>query len=80
MTTVSFSASHMTSLSRLAARASAAAEAIESLLPPEADRIADLGCGTGIVTVRMCRPGRQARQEAGDPAAARTARAAIASA
>jgi len=40
------------------ARASAAAEAIESLLPPAADRIADLGCGTGIVTVRMRRPGR----------------------
>jgi len=38
------------------ARASAAAEAIESLLPPAADRIADLGCGTDIVTVRMCRP------------------------
>jgi len=40
------------------ARASAAADAIETLLPPSADRIADLGCGTGIVTVRMQRPGR----------------------
>lgn len=40
------------------ARASAAAEAVERLLPPGAARIADLGCGTGIVTVRLLRPGR----------------------
>ena len=40
------------------ARATAAADAIETLLPPAAVRIADLGCGTGIVTVRMLGPGR----------------------
>lgn len=40
------------------ARASAAADAIESLLPPAAARIADVGCGTGIVTVHLRRPGR----------------------
>ncbi len=40
------------------ARAGAAADAIERLLPPAVTRIADLGCGTGIVTVRMLRPGR----------------------
>jgi SAM-dependent methyltransferase len=40
------------------ARASAAADAIEGLLPPAAARIADAGCGTGIVTARLRRPGR----------------------
>ena len=43
------------------ARASAAAEAIEVLLRQAgggAARIADLACGTGIVTVRLARPGR----------------------
>jgi SAM-dependent methyltransferase len=43
------------------ARADAAAGAIASLLPPAArdgGRIADVGCGTGIVTVRLLRPGR----------------------
>ncbi len=43
------------------ARADAAAEAIETLLPLAAGagaRIADVGCGTGIVTVRLARPGR----------------------
>ena len=43
------------------ARADAAAGAIETLLPAAAGgvtRIADVGCGTGIVTVRLVRPGR----------------------
>jgi SAM-dependent methyltransferase len=43
------------------ARADAAADAIEALLPAatgRAARIADVGCGTGIVTVRLLRPGR----------------------
>jgi SAM-dependent methyltransferase len=43
------------------ARADAAADAIEALLPAaagQAARIADVGCGTGIVTVRLLRPGR----------------------
>jgi len=43
------------------ARADAAAGAIEMLLPlavRESARIADVGCGTGIVTVRLLRPGR----------------------
>jgi SAM-dependent methyltransferase len=47
------------------ARADAAAYAIEALLPAaarvapgRAARIADVGCGTGIVTVRLIRPGR----------------------
>jgi SAM-dependent methyltransferase len=43
------------------ARADAAARAIETLLSlaaGEATRLADVGCGTGIVTVRLLRPGR----------------------
>ena len=43
------------------ARADAAAHAIETLLPAAARavaRVADVGCGTGIVTVRVLRPGR----------------------
>jgi len=43
------------------ARADAAADAIETLLMPAAGdvgRLADIGCGTGIVTVRLLRPGR----------------------
>ena len=40
------------------ARADAAADAIETLLPEGSVRIADVGCGTGIVTVRLVRPGR----------------------
>lgn len=43
------------------ARASAAADAIEVLLRHAADGaapIADVACGTGIVTVRLARPGR----------------------
>jgi SAM-dependent methyltransferase len=43
------------------ARADAAAGAIETLLPlagRSGTRIADVGCGTGIVTVRLVRPGR----------------------
>ena len=43
------------------ARAQAAARAIETLLSftaGNAVRVADIGCGTGIVTVRLPRPGR----------------------
>jgi ubiquinone/menaquinone biosynthesis C-methylase UbiE len=40
------------------ARATAAAEAIERLLPESARALADLACGTGIVTQRLGRPGR----------------------
>jgi SAM-dependent methyltransferase len=43
------------------ARADAAARAIETLLARaagDAARLADIGCGTGIVTVRLLRPGR----------------------
>jgi SAM-dependent methyltransferase len=43
------------------ARADAAAHAIGTLLPAAAGgtaRIADVGCGTGIVTARLLRPGR----------------------
>lgn len=40
------------------ARADAAARAIQRLLPAEGTvRIADVGCGTGIVTARLLRPG-----------------------
>jgi len=40
------------------ARADAAADAIQTLLPAGGTvRIADVGCGTGIVTVRLLRPG-----------------------
>jgi SAM-dependent methyltransferase len=38
------------------ARAVAAATAIESLLPPGAATLADLACGTGIVTTRLRAP------------------------
>jgi SAM-dependent methyltransferase len=43
------------------ARAGAAADAIETVLPladGNVARIVDAGCGTGIVTVRLLRPGR----------------------
>jgi SAM-dependent methyltransferase len=41
------------------ARADAAAAAIETLLEvPLPFRVVDVGCGTGIVTVRLVRPGR----------------------
>jgi SAM-dependent methyltransferase len=43
------------------ARADAAARAIEALLARaagDAVRLADIGCGTGIVTCRLLRPGR----------------------
>jgi SAM-dependent methyltransferase len=43
------------------ARADAAAHAIETLLARaagDAVRLTDIGCGTGIVTVRLLRPGR----------------------
>ena len=41
------------------ARADAAAGAIQALLPAGGTvRIADVGCGTGIVTVRLLRPGQ----------------------
>ena len=43
------------------ARAQAAADAIETLLTgmgAARARIVDVGCGTGIVTVRLARPGR----------------------
>lgn len=39
-------------------RARAAADAIGSLIPGSAVTIADVGCGTGIVTVRLAGPGR----------------------
>ena len=40
------------------ARADAAADAIQTLLSAGGTvRIADVGCGTGIVTVRLLRPG-----------------------
>ncbi len=38
-------------------RAEAAAAAVLSLLPAEAATLLDLGCGTGIVTARLGRPG-----------------------
>ena len=44
------------------ARADAAADAIETLLARAArgvERVADVACGTGIVTVRLARPGRR---------------------
>ena len=41
------------------ARASAAAAAVEALLPRDTTMLADLACGTGIVTVRLNRPGRR---------------------
>lgn len=40
------------------ARADAAAAAIDGLLPPGVTTVVDVGCGTGIVTVRLVRPGR----------------------
>lgn len=41
------------------ARAASAAAAVRALLPPDTARLADLACGTGIVTARLRRPGRQ---------------------
>jgi SAM-dependent methyltransferase len=41
------------------ARARAAAEAIERLLPGDARVVLDLACGTGIVTTRLRAPGRR---------------------
>ncbi|GAA3282694.1 class I SAM-dependent methyltransferase [Streptomyces lavendulae] len=38
-------------------RAGAAAAAVLGLLPPHARTLLDLGCGTGIVTARLTRPG-----------------------
>ncbi|MFD8983331.1 class I SAM-dependent methyltransferase [Streptomyces sp. NPDC059564] len=38
-------------------RAEAAAAAVLGLLPPHARTLLDLGCGTGIVTARLTRPG-----------------------
>jgi SAM-dependent methyltransferase len=39
-------------------RAVAAAEAVSRLLPPDARTVADIACGTGIVTRLLRRPGR----------------------
>ncbi len=39
------------------ARAEAAAQAIRALLPAGGLRLADVGCGTGIVTARLAAPG-----------------------
>ncbi|MFI7451928.1 class I SAM-dependent methyltransferase [Nonomuraea sp. NPDC049714] len=41
------------------ARAEAAAEAVERLLPEGARVVVDVACGTGIVTARLRRPGRR---------------------
>jgi precorrin-6B methylase 2 len=41
------------------ARAEAAAEAVEELLPRQARVVVDVACGTGIVTTRLRRPGRR---------------------
>lgn len=41
------------------ARAAAAAEAVERLLPGTTRTVVDLACGTGIVTTRLRRPGRR---------------------
>ncbi|MFF2042740.1 class I SAM-dependent methyltransferase [Kitasatospora sp. NPDC058170] len=40
------------------ARAAAAAEAVERLLPAGTRTLVDVACGTGIVTTRLCRPTR----------------------
>jgi SAM-dependent methyltransferase len=40
------------------ARAAAAAEAVERLLPEATQMLVDVGCGTGIVTTRLRRPMR----------------------
>jgi SAM-dependent methyltransferase len=40
------------------ARAAAAAAAVQALLPSGTTTLADLGCGTAIVTTRLGRPGR----------------------
>ncbi len=40
------------------ARAAATAEAVERLLPAGTRTLVDVGCGTGIVTTRLCRPTR----------------------
>jgi ubiquinone/menaquinone biosynthesis C-methylase UbiE len=41
------------------ARAAAAADAVERLLPKGARAVVDVACGTGIVTRRLRRPGRE---------------------
>jgi len=41
------------------ARAAAAAAAVEDLLPADVRLVADVACGTGIVTTRLRRPGRR---------------------
>jgi ubiquinone/menaquinone biosynthesis C-methylase UbiE len=41
------------------ARAKAAADAVERLLPPSVRTLVDVACGTGIVTARLAGPGRR---------------------
>ncbi|GAA3469628.1 class I SAM-dependent methyltransferase [Nonomuraea roseola] len=54
-------------------RARAAAEAVERLLPGSAAVIADVACGTGIVTALLRRPGRRVVGVDSSPGMARVA-------
>ncbi|MER5933469.1 class I SAM-dependent methyltransferase [Streptomyces sp. NPDC002054] len=54
-------------------RAEAAARAVLGLLPPDTATLLDLGCGTGIVTCRMARPGLRVLGVDASPGMARMA-------
>ncbi|MFC4060868.1 class I SAM-dependent methyltransferase [Planomonospora corallina] len=55
-------------------RAEAAARAVLELLPPEAETLLDLGCGTGLVTSHITRPGLRVLGLDASPGMARLAR------
>ncbi|MFE3324465.1 class I SAM-dependent methyltransferase [Streptomyces sp. NPDC059176] len=58
-------------------RAAAAASAVLSLVPTTAGTLVDIGCGTGLVTERLVRPGLRVVGADASPGMARTAAARI---